>query len=80
MEQYRARRCYKGGTWAFVSVNPSNLRPSAKRINVTMPQRVLDALDLEGKQCGETRSGYLTQAALERINKRNTSRKGRQAG
>ena len=36
---------FRGGMWALVSIDPATLRVNAKRINITMPERVLDAID-----------------------------------
>ncbi|NOS99404.1 MAG: hypothetical protein HOP29_02120 [Phycisphaerales bacterium] len=54
-----------GGVWAVVSVDPSTLRVKAKRINITVPERVLDAVDRYAHERGETRSGLLVQAVTE---------------
>ncbi len=67
IEAHRARRTYRGGTWAVVSVDPSNLRVNAKRINITVPERVLDAVDRYARRAGATRSGLLVQAVTEYI-------------
>ena len=53
---------YRGAVWAIVSINPSDLRIRAKRINITMPERVLDAVDRFARSHNETRSGLLTKA------------------
>jgi len=69
IELHRRNREYKGGTWAVVSVSPANLRTRAKRINVSIPQRVLDAVDRFAKAEDETRSGLLVKAATAYIRK-----------
>ena len=53
--------------WAFVSVDQSTLRVAAKRINITLPERVLDAIDRFADANGESRSGLLARAATEYI-------------
>ena len=58
---------YRGGTWAVVSIDPSSLRLRAKRVNITLPERVLDAIDRHAASSGETRSGMLSKAATEYI-------------
>jgi len=67
MDDYRDNPDYKGGVWAIVSVSPSRLRVKAKRINVSIPQRVLDAVDRFAKAENETRSGLLVKAATAYI-------------
>lgn len=67
IEQYKHLAEFRGGTWALVSVSRSNLRMAAKRINITMPERVLEAVDCFAKAHNETRSGLLAKAAVAYI-------------
>lgn len=67
IEQHQRNSDYRGGTWAFVSIDQSSLRVTAKRINITLPERVLDAIDRFAEGSGETRSGLLARAATEYI-------------
>jgi len=69
IEQHRRRKDYRGGTWAVVSIDPSGLRVHAKRINITVPERVLDAIDRFAEEHGQTRSGLLTEAAVAFMDK-----------
>jgi predicted RNase H-like HicB family nuclease len=64
IEQYRERADYRDGMWAVVSIDPAGFRANAKRINITMPERVLDAIDRFAQEHGQTRSGFLTEAAV----------------
>jgi len=65
IEAHRRKTLYKGGVWALVSIDESSLRVGAKRINVTMPERVLDAVDRHARREGETRSGLLVRAVTQ---------------
>lgn len=67
VEQHKGKRQYRGGTWALVSIDRSSLRLRSKRINVTMPERILDAVDRFAEQEGKTRSGLLAEAVSEYI-------------
>lgn len=58
---------YQGGIWACVDVDPTHLRIRAQRINVTLPERVLAAVDRYAKTSGQTRSGLLARAANDYI-------------
>jgi predicted RNase H-like HicB family nuclease len=58
---------YANGTWAIVGIDQSKLRIRAKRINITMPERTLDAVDRYAERHGETRSGLLVRAAMDYI-------------
>lgn len=67
IEQHQRNSDYRGGVWALVTVNESSLRVEAKRINITIPQRVLDAIDRFADANGQSRSGLLARAATEYI-------------
>ena len=64
IEKHRQHPDYQDGTWAVVSIDPESLRAYAKRINVTIPERILDAIDRFSQQHGQTRSGFLAEAAV----------------
>ena len=67
IDAHHRKSDYKGGTWALVSVDPATLRSNAKRINITVPERVLDAVDGYARKTGDTRSGLLVRAATQYI-------------
>jgi len=67
IEMHRMNRDFAGGTWALVSVDLSKLASKAKRINITLPERVLALVDEQAKREGESRSGLLARAALDYI-------------
>jgi predicted RNase H-like HicB family nuclease len=69
IELLRKKRNYRGWTWAVVDVDASELGDKAARINITLPQRILRAIDAHAKTQGETRSGFLARAALDAIRK-----------
>ena len=56
---------YKDGLWALVNIDISKLSLKAKRINITMPERLLNTVDHYARNHGETRSGLLAQAITE---------------
>ena len=53
------------GIWAVVQIDLSKLSVKSKRVNITLPERLLLQMDHYASQHGETRSGFLAQAALE---------------
>jgi len=67
IEKLRADPDYADGIWAIVNVDESTLRVKIARVGITMPQRVLDAIDRHAKANGETRSGLLARAAVRYI-------------
>lgn len=70
IEQLQKKRTYRGWTWAVVEFDASELGDKAARINITLPQRILRAVDAHARKQGETRSGFLARAALDAMRKR----------
>lgn len=56
---------FKDGVWAIVEVDLAKLSLKPKRVNVTIPERLLNTIDLYAKKHGESRSGLFAQAATE---------------
>ncbi len=56
---------FQGGIWAFVDIDLSQISGKAKRVNITLPERILNLIDLYGKSHSvKNRSAFLTDAAL----------------
>ncbi|KTD31828.1 type II toxin-antitoxin system HicB family antitoxin [Legionella israelensis] len=56
---------FKEGVWAFVDIDLSQISGKAKRINITIPERVLNLIDLYAKSHSiKNRSSFLADAAL----------------
>ena len=62
VEHYKGKRAYAGETWAVVSVNPSAMGRRAKRVQITIPRRLFEAVDRFAKRNRESRSGVLVRA------------------
>lgn len=58
---------FAGWTWAVVEVDGSLLDDHTERVNISVPRRILARIDRYASARGETRSGFLVNAALERI-------------
>ena len=67
LEYHQNNPDYAGGIWAFVMVDIAKLSGKTKRVNITLPERVLSLMDKYATDHGETRSGFITQAAIEYI-------------
>jgi predicted RNase H-like HicB family nuclease len=65
IEVYRNKPDYRDGIWALVAVDISKLSLKTKRINITMPERLIRTVDQYAKKYGSTRSGLLSQAVTE---------------
>ena len=70
VEVHQRDKACKGGTWALVNVDLSRLASKAKRINITLPERVLALVDEQAKREGESRSGLLARAVLDYIGRK----------
>jgi len=56
---------FQGGVWAFIDIDLSQISGKAKRINITIPERVLNLIDLYSKNHAvKNRSSFLADAAL----------------
>ena len=64
IETLRRRKEFKNWAWALVPVDLSKLNDKAIRINVTIPERVLHNIDSHVASIEESRSGFLTRAAI----------------
>lgn len=59
---------FKEGVWAFVNIDLSQISGKAKRVNITIPERVLNLIDLYAKSHSiKNRSSFLADAALSYI-------------
>lgn len=52
-----------------LSVPHPRKEPGVGRVNITLPRRVLHAIDKHAARSGETRSGFLARAALDEMRK-----------
>lgn len=67
MERHQGNRDFRGGMWAAVPVDTDNLRVKSVRVNITVPERVLDTVDRFAADHGKTRSGLLVEAVTSYI-------------
>ncbi len=70
LEIHQSNADYADGIWALVDVDVSKLSSKTIRVNVTMPARVLSIVDEAASREGESRSGLLTRAALQFVDRR----------
>ncbi|KYC29288.1 Uncharacterized 14.9 kDa protein in rep-hol intergenic region [Sterolibacterium denitrificans] len=61
--QWQADPEFAGWIWALVDVDISRFEGRAEKINITLPRRLLAKIDSYAKAHGETRSGFLAEAA-----------------
>lgn len=69
MESLHQNPDFKDGIWGIVPVDLTKLSGKSKRINISIPERLLQKIDAKAKSLGENRSSFLLAAALEYIMK-----------
>jgi len=71
LDFHKSKNPDKDIIWAVVNVDLLKLSGKSKRINITIPERVLSKIDYYASKEGETRSRFLVSAAMEYIHKHN---------
>ena len=64
-----------GAIWVVIDVNVEQYLGRAEKINITVPSRLLRRIDDYAKRHGESRSGFLTRAAVQAMGSEGESRK-----
>ena len=67
IEEHRNDPAYQDGIWAFVTIDMTKLSGNTRRVNITIPERVLNVMDKFAADHNQTRSGLIMEAALEYI-------------
>ena len=65
IDLHRSDPDYAGGTWALVAVDVARLSGKTRRVNITLPERLLAQMDGYAAQHGATRSGLIAEATME---------------
>lgn len=63
LEDLVGQEAYQGGAWLLVDVDLTQVRPKAVRLNISLPQPLVQRIDAYAKAHRMTRSGFLAQAA-----------------
>jgi len=58
---------YQGGFWMIVNVDISRIRQRAVRLNISLPETLVQVIDREARQRGQSRSAFLAGAAAKEI-------------
>ena len=67
IERHRNDQAYSDGVWGFVMIDLSKLSGRSRRVNITLPERLLTVMDRFAGENGETRSGLIARATVEYI-------------
>ena len=70
LESHLDNEDYQGGIWGLVDIDLEAIPDRAVRVNITVPARLLATIDRWANLESESRSGFLTKAALEHISAR----------
>lgn len=62
--EHQANPEFSNWIWAVVNIDLADLSDKSKRINITLPARVLRRIDAAAKSAGESRSGFIAHLAL----------------
>lgn len=65
IEAHRGNPDYADGVWAVVEIDPAKISGKVKRVNVSLPESLLEEVDDLARKTGETRSGLLAHAVME---------------
>ena len=65
IENHKNNPDYQDGIWALIEIDISKLSLKSKRVNITIPERLLNTIDHYARNHGKTRSGLLAQAVTE---------------
>ena len=63
LNAHQANPDYAGGVWALVDVPVEKYLGPADKINITVPRMVLRRIDEYAKRHGQSRSGFMVEAA-----------------
>jgi predicted RNase H-like HicB family nuclease len=67
IEHHQSNPEFANGIWALVTADLSKIAGKSRRVNVTIPERLLTLMDKYAAKKGESRSGLIAQAAMEYI-------------
>jgi len=69
IEDHQKNPDFNGGIWALVKVDVSKHLGKSKRINITIPERLLKQIDKYTSTHGGNRSAFLADSALNYISR-----------
>lgn len=73
LEKLVANPDYEGGIWLLVDIDIAKLKVKAKRVNITLSEKLLQEIDHYAQQNHMTRSGLLAQAADQYIHRKHSA-------
>lgn len=68
IEALRGDPDYEGAIWALVDIDPAKFDTTPEQVSINLPRFVLVQIDHYAGKRRETRSSFITRAALDMIN------------
>ena len=67
MEELANNAEYSGAIWAVVDIDEMMLDPTPERVNISIPRFLLRKIDAYTQDHHDTRSGFLSRAAIKEL-------------
>lgn len=67
VEELIKNNAYAGAIWAIVDIDEMTIDPTPERVNISLPRFILSRIDAYTKEHHDTRSGFLSRAAIKEL-------------
>jgi len=67
LDRYRHDAEFQGGVWMLLDINLSRVKVPSVRLNISLPEPLLQRIDAAAQRRGQSRSAFLAQAALHEM-------------
>jgi len=67
LDRYRYDAEFQGGAWMLLDINLSRVKVPSVRLNISLPEPLLQRIDAAAQRRGQSRSAFLAQAALREM-------------
>jgi len=67
LERWQHDADFQGGVWMLLDIDLSQVKVPSVRLNISLPEPLLQRIDAAAQQRGQSRSAFLAQAALHEV-------------
>jgi len=67
LERYQHDAEFQGGAWMLLDINLARVKVPSVRLNISLPEPLLQRIDAAAQQRGQSRSAFLAQAAMHEM-------------
>jgi len=67
LERWQHDADFQGGVWMLMDINLSRVKVPSVRLNISLPEPLLQRIDAAAQQRGQSRSAFLAQAAMHEM-------------